>query len=208
MSFRAGMSPSVSFGSLAFMALLLSPVMAGCAGASAGARGAALPKPKSVTAPKGVALVAACTPAGPELCFNAIDDNCNGVIEEGCGVRTGGLQFMIAWSGDEADVDLAVTAPNGERTSKDNRSPSSSLHFERDCPSDTCHGQNFENVFLEDADIARGHYEVEVRLRATAGSGSSGPVSVRFGARVGSGSFGADLTLTRSDDKKIFGFDL
>ena len=55
-------------------------------------------------APEDAALDTACTPTGPELCFNAIDDNCNGVIDEGCGVQTGLLQFAIAWSEEAADV--------------------------------------------------------------------------------------------------------
>jgi len=46
----------------------------------------------------------ACTPTGPELCFNATDDNCNGIIDEGCGLRTGLVQFAIAWDEPKADV--------------------------------------------------------------------------------------------------------
>ncbi|MFO0675349.1 MAG: hypothetical protein U0169_02370 [Polyangiaceae bacterium] len=185
-------------------ASFVASIVAACGGARS--TGSSTPAPKSVVAPAGVTLVAACTPTGAELCFNAVDDNCNGVFEEGCGLRTGPLQFMIAWSGSDANVDLAVTAPNGERTSKENRSPSSGLRFEKDCPVETCHGQDYENVYLEEASILRGHYEVEIRLREA--GASSGPVTVRFGARVGAGTYGADVVLTRSDDKKSFGFDL
>src|ERR1700733_1512749 len=42
----------------------------------------------NLVAPAGVTLAQACTPTGPELCFNAVDDNCNGVIDEGCGLET------------------------------------------------------------------------------------------------------------------------
>src|SRR5580704_2974653 len=64
-----------------------------------------------IEAPEHVTLEMSCTPTGPELCFNAIDDNCNGVIDEGCGVGTGVLQFAIAWGDEGADVDLSVTDP-------------------------------------------------------------------------------------------------
>src|SRR6516162_5067159 len=53
--------------------------------------------PSKVTGGDCVDLVMACTPTGPELCFNAVDDNCNGVIDEGCGMATGPLQFTVAW---------------------------------------------------------------------------------------------------------------
>ena len=52
---------------------------------------------KGLSASPGVVLERACTPSGPELCFNARDDNCNGIIDEGCGVSTGLVQFVIAW---------------------------------------------------------------------------------------------------------------
>src|SRR5204862_3699425 len=34
-----------------------------------------------VEASEGMSLETACTPTGPELCFNARDDNCNGIID-------------------------------------------------------------------------------------------------------------------------------
>src|SRR5262245_972176 len=55
----------------------------------------------------------ACVPTGPERCWNARDDNCNGIMDEGCGVSTGLVQFMIAWDAPTADVDLLVTDPKG-----------------------------------------------------------------------------------------------
>ncbi|HEX2669854.1 MAG TPA: hypothetical protein VHM25_03225, partial [Polyangiaceae bacterium] len=55
-----------------------------------------------------------CAPTGPELCFNATDDNCNGIIDEGCGLHTGLVQFAIAWNEPRADVDLRLFDPSGE----------------------------------------------------------------------------------------------
>src|SRR6476646_1404627 len=55
-----------------------------------------------------------CISTGPERCFDATDDNCNGIIDEGCGVETGAVQFVIAWEPPGVDVDLLVTDPAGE----------------------------------------------------------------------------------------------
>src|SRR5262245_14798338 len=74
--------------------------------------------PKDVKTSEGIGLETACTPTGVEICFNARDDNCNGVIDEGCGVHTGILQFTIAWEAEEADVDLNVSDATGEQATK------------------------------------------------------------------------------------------
>jgi tRNA (guanosine-2'-O-)-methyltransferase len=155
-----------------------------------------------------VELIMACTPTGPELCFNAIDDNCNGVIDEGCGVATGLLQFTAAWGESPADVDLVVTDPMQQKISDSNRSTSTGFHLDQDCPGDgdACHGQNIENVYFEGTEPPRGHYTVEIKLADL--HGAEVPVKVRFGARVGGRTFGADVLLTREDDKKTFAFDL
>ena len=161
---------------------------------------------------KGLELQMACMPTGPELCFNAIDDNCNGVIDEGCGVGTGVLQFTVAWGDSPADVDLVVTDPNGGRVYEGNRNAPSGLRLDKDCPGDDgCHGQNIENVFLDGLDPPKGKYQVEVRL--TELRGAETPVKVRLGARVGSRTFGAELLLKpgsdkSGDDKKSFTFEL
>lgn len=165
---------------------------------------------QKMMSPDGVALVIACTPTGKEICFNAIDDNCNGVIDEGCGVATGVLQFTIAWGDSSADVDLVVTDPTGTKTSKDNKSTPGGLRLDRACggKDDGCHGQKFENVYFEGNEPPRGKYLVEVKLADLRGAES--PVKVRVGARVGSRTFGADLALAPGgqEDKKVFTFEL
>jgi tRNA (guanosine-2'-O-)-methyltransferase len=163
---------------------------------------------KNITPSEGVAVTSACTPTGPELCFNATDDNCNGIIDEGCGSQTGVLQFMIAWGDSGADVDLVVVDPNGSRVHKGNRSSSSGLQLERNCPEDGCHGQNTENVFFDGNEPPRGKYVVEVKLVDP--KGADLPVKVHLSARVGSRTYAMDLALspTPGQDRLGFSFEL
>jgi hypothetical protein len=160
--------------------------------------------------PDHVTLTMACTPTGPELCFNAIDDNCNGVIDEGCGVGTGVLQFTIAWKEEVADVNLRVTDPSGAVVDAKQKASRSGLRLDRDCPGTTesCGGQNTENVFFEGLDPPRGHYKVEVVL--VDAHGAQTPIVTHFSARIGSQTHSADVELGAGEgaDKKTFGYDL
>ena len=163
---------------------------------------------KNVVTSDGVAVTSACTPTGPELCFNASDDNCNGVIDEGCGVGTGVLQFMVAWGDNPADIDISVTDPNGAKVHKSNRSTPTGLQLEKNCPEDGCHGQNMENVFFDGNEPARGKYIVEVRLVDP--HGGELPVRAHLSARVGNRTFAMDLTLAPggAQEKQGFTFEL
>lgn len=173
----------------------------------AAAPGAGL-QPKNVAASDGVIVTQGCTPTGPEICFNASDDNCNGVIDEGCGVGTGVLQFMIAWGDSPADVDLSVVDPHSDRVTKASRSTSSGLQLEKNCPDDGCHQQNVENVFFEGQEPLRGKYIVEVRLADV--RGAELPVKVHLSARVGSRTWAMDFALApgQNQDRQGFSFDL
>jgi hypothetical protein len=164
--------------------------------------------PKNVTASEGATITSACTPTGPELCFNALDDNCNGVIDEGCGVGTGVLQFTIAWGDSPADVDLVVIDPSGAKVHKSNRSSASGLQLEKNCPEDGCHGQNVENVYFDGNEPPRGRYAVEVRLVDV--HGAELPVKVRLSARLGSRTMGMAIELSpgQGQDKQGFTFEL
>ena len=177
-----------------------------CGASSAGGKGAPVVA-THIEAPVGAMLTEACTPTGPELCFNAIDDNCNGVIDEGCGIATGPLQFTVAWGDSPADVNLRVTDPSGDFVDDDHPTNGAErLRLDRDCPKDACYGQNIENVLWGGLDPPRGRYTVDVFVGDL--HGATLPIPVRFGARVGSRSYGTDITLDTKDDKKHFVFTL
>jgi hypothetical protein len=154
------------------------------------------PTPRAIEASAGVELVHACTPSGPERCFDAVDDNCNGVIDEGCGVLTGAVQFVVAWEEPSADVDLFVMDPNGE-VAEVGQVTESGLVRERDCPGteNACHGQNWENVYLSRDPAPAGDYRATVRLESL--GSAVPPLKVSLGGRVGQNSFGAVLRLSR-----------
>jgi len=164
-------------------------------------------EPRDVSASAGMELDTACSPTGFERCFDAIDNNCNGVIDEGCGLQTGILQFTIAWQEPAVDVDLNVTGPDGELARYDEPTKSGLLK-DRDCPGseDACHGQNIENVFLAEGAPKRGRYRVVVRLEDLAEA--SGPIRVRLSARIGQRHYTTVIELSTRNDQRELEFSL
>jgi tRNA (guanosine-2'-O-)-methyltransferase len=195
-----------AFRSSILLVLLFSLTSCGKKHAAAPAAGRA-PRIIQLTATPGVVVKQACTPSGTEQCFNARDDNCNGIIDEGCGVATGLVQFAIAWDQPNADVDLEVTDPNGELTEV-GRAAKSGLVKDRDCPgkSNACRGQNMENVYLEEGDPPRGKYRVRVRLEKL--GGENPPIQVMLGARVGPKTYSLELELTKVEDERVVVIEL
>lgn len=158
--------------------------------------------------PPGIALETTCVTSAHELCFDAVDNNCNGLIDEGCGVNSGAIQVAAAWAEEEADVDLLLVDPAGELV-KTGSLTSSGLAKDRDCPGNDrrCRGQNMENVFLEpDAEPPRGLYRGTLKLEKT--NGARLPIKVRVGARVGPKTYGFSVELGAQGEEKSFQFRL
>jgi tRNA (guanosine-2'-O-)-methyltransferase len=162
------------------------------------------PAIRDLVFPQGTAVTMACTPTGPEMCFDATDNNCNGVIDEGCGVHTGPLQFAIAWD-QGSDVDLNVTDPKGE-VARAGEATQGGLSKDMDCGSThgSCHGQNLENVYAVGDRPLSGRYEVRVKLVKV--TEATPPIRVRFGAKMGARILGMDIDLAAPGDEKAFTF--
>jgi len=169
-----------------------------------------VPKPntaleaKQIKTSAGVSLQTTCTPSGVEICFDAIDNNCNGVIDEGCGIHTGILQFTAAWQESNADVDLNVTGPNKQVARLDEPNIAG-LVKDRDCPNN-CYGQNVENVYLAEGKPRRGRYRIIVRLEEL--GDATPPIKVRLSARIGQSHFSSVVELKRRSEEREFEFTL
>lgn len=149
-----------------------------------------------------------CVTSAYEICFDAIDNNCNGLLEEGCGVNSGAIQIAAAWTEEEADIDLLLIDPLGELVKPGNIT-SSGLSKDRDCPGNDrrCRGQNMENIFLEpDAEPPHGVYRASLRLEKI--NGARSPIKVRVGARIGPKIYGFSVELSTQGEEKTFQFYL
>jgi tRNA (guanosine-2'-O-)-methyltransferase len=136
-----------------------------------------------------------CISRGVETCFDARDDNCNGLVDEGCGLPDGPLQILIAWEPPEADVDLEVFDPAGEPALV-GQPTAAGLVKDRDCPKEPneCGGQNVEVVYLDGDRVPPGRYLVTLRLHRP------GPllrdVTLRLGGHMGNDPLSGDYTLS------------
>ena len=107
-----------------------------------------------------------CNPSAQEV-LNGIDDNCNGMVDEGF-VGTGTLQIALSW-GSTADLDLHVVDPYGFEINymDGHRSSNTGGMLDRDdqgacyVEDDPIVTDNSENVFWQ-GEPPVGHYSVRV----------------------------------------------
>ena len=143
-----------------------------------------------------------------EVCFNAIDDDDNGLLEEGCGVPQGTPQFVLAWDEPSADVDLWVSDARGE-VARFGSATTTGLTKTNECPheADTCWGQPRENVVLQEwSEEAVGRYAVRVRLESL--GTATPPLVVRLGVKTHHGVESFSLLLDSVGSEERLSFDV
>lgn len=131
-------------------------------GTADGAAGSGTIVPESIAVEEGFTKVdVTCAKDAKERC-NGSDDNCNGEIDEGCGLEQGRLHVALTWSSD-ADLDLHVIDPKGETLSQQHRQTSSGGSLQHEGRG-ACNEQNMprvESAVFEGA-LTPGTYVVEV----------------------------------------------
>jgi hypothetical protein len=127
-----------------------------------------------------------CVDGAKETC-NAIDDNCNGVIDEDCGYGTGTMQITMGWN-TKADMDLFVTDPRGETISNQHRRSAAGGEIDQESRGSCRADQKVNQV--ENARFAgvplKGKYTVAAQYWGECGEGGTTTVSITlaFGGKV------------------------
>ncbi|MBI5514405.1 MAG: hypothetical protein HY909_11595 [Deltaproteobacteria bacterium] len=135
--------------------------------------------------PQGVTVLQTqCVQGSAEQC-NGLDDNCNGVIDEGCGYQGGNIQVTAAW-GTSSDIDLHVTDPMGEEVYFGHRQSSSGGVLDHDANA-ACSvaPPTVENVYWSSPQPPQGTYQVRMVAYDMCNNGAT-PVtmSIAVGGRV------------------------
>jgi hypothetical protein len=172
--------------------LALAAMLCGCA---ARAKPPAPPPPTPAAAPRrqghaasvhtGVAPVPIACAAGAIESCNALDDDCNGVIDEGCGYAGGGVQVTIGWD-TGADIDLYVIDPSGETLYYNEQHRSSSIggRLDHDARGDCRREQQnprIENAYWP-APAPSGTYQLELHYFGPCGDVSQTHVTISVAA--------------------------
>jgi tRNA (guanosine-2'-O-)-methyltransferase len=120
-----------------------------------------------------------CEYGAYETC-NAMDDDCNGVIDDDCGYETGDVQITASWNSG-ADIDLYVTDPSGSTlfyNEQHKHSPAGGTldHEARgDCRREQ-RNPRIENAYWSPAKA--GKYKVELHYFSPCGSGATTEVTL------------------------------
>jgi hypothetical protein len=112
---------------------------------------------------EGVGPLATQCPGVDEVC-NAIDDDCDNIVDEDCGLHQGSIQVTLSWTGG-ADLDLYVSDPWGGVVSYQSPDAPSGGHLDHEgrgqCDRRAELNQ-LENAYWDRVPPAPGHYLIEV----------------------------------------------
>lgn len=142
----------------------------------------------SITPSAGATAVEVECAAGATEACNAIDDNCDGVIDEGCGVGTGPVQVAVTWNSG-ADIDLYVIDPSEEVLSFQRRRSQSGGHLDYDARGECREGQTHDRlenaVWAEEAPTGTYKIQLHYLFECDSSAGlTTATVSVSVGGQV------------------------
>jgi uncharacterized protein YfaP (DUF2135 family) len=131
----------------------------------------------------------ACADGSDEQC-NALDEDCDGKIDEGCGYASGAIQITVAWN-TGADIDLYVTDPAGETLfyNEQSRQVASGGQLDQDargeCRVEQEHTR-IENAFWPGPRVPHGEYKVALHYWGPCGSNAAttATISIAVGRKV------------------------
>jgi hypothetical protein len=137
-----------------------------------------------------------------ETCLNALDDNNNQIIDEGCNEPLGDVFFALAWDDPEAKLDLIVLDPAGDLAPL-GRATAQGLVRPRDCPGSDreCRGGNYETALVEGEEPISGTFTVRVRFEGSVPPGRV--VRAELGVRTPGHAVGYQLTFLRAGTELV-----
>ena len=155
---------------------------------------------------EGVQVLQAQCQQGTEEACNGLDDNCNGVIDEGCGYQGGNIQITAAWQ-TASDIDLHVTDPSGAEVYYAARSSASGAVLDHDANA-ACRiaPPTVENVYWNTQTPPSGTYQVRLVAYDMCGvPNTPTTLSISVGGRV----IGAySVTFTRQNESYSIPFTI